>query len=63
MTFYDDNFGHWDIEDESDIEFYHHVQRNSIEKECVDCGSLVYILPHYDACDSCATRRERGWDY
>lgn len=61
-TYYDDNFGHYDIEDESDVEFYHDVQSRSVEKECEGCGRLVRLLPHYGYCDTCATRREQGWD-
>jgi hypothetical protein len=60
---YDDNFGHWDIRDEDDVDFYRHVQDNSVEKECVGCGRTVNIMPQYDVCDSCATKRERGWDF
>ena len=58
--YYDDNFGHWHIEDEEDLEFYHQVQRSNVKKVCVDCGRTVYIQPHYECCNSCADRRERG---
>ena len=59
----DDNFGTWDIQDEDDIEFYKHCQENSVEKTCVDCGQKVRIMPQYECCDSCATKREQGGDY
>lgn len=62
MTYYDDNFGHWDMRDDDDREHYEHVQRMSVEKKCVGCGRKVKIMPHYDVCDSCATKREQGWD-
>jgi hypothetical protein len=61
-TVYDDNFGHWDIEDEDDMEMYRKFQETNVEKECVGCGRLVRIQPQYDVCDSCATKREQGWD-
>lgn len=60
---HDDNFGVWDIRDEEDVEFYRHVQRTNVEKVCVGCGRTVHIQPQYDVCDSCATRREQGWDF
>jgi hypothetical protein len=63
-SFYDDNFGWWDDMDDPDQqEWYHSVQKKSVEKDCLGCGRRVKILPDYDYCDSCATRREQGWDY
>lgn len=60
----DDNFGVWDdMEDPDTQEFYKRVQQHSVEKECVGCGRIVKILPQYDVCDSCATKREQGWDF
>jgi uncharacterized OB-fold protein len=61
-SYYDDNFGHWDMQDEEDVEFYRHVQRNSVRKKCQGCGRMVKIMPDYAYCDSCATKREQGWD-
>ena len=61
--YYDDNFGWYDIEDEDDVRFYHQVQRESVEKVCVDCGRTVMLRPDYECCNSCADRRERGWGY
>ena len=61
--YYDDNFGWYDIEDEDDIEFYRQVQRESVEKVCVDCGRTVRLRPDYECCNSCADRRERGFGY
>lgn len=61
-TYFDDNFGHWDIRDEDDVDFYREVQSRSVEKKCAGCGRTVKIMPHYDYCDSCATRREQGRD-
>jgi hypothetical protein len=60
--YYDENFGWWEIESEEDIEFYHKVQRESVEKECVCCGRLVNLRPDYDKCNSCAEKIERGMD-
>jgi hypothetical protein len=62
-TYYDDNFGHYNIEDESDIEFYHEMQAQSVHKICKDCGQEVFIKHDYAICDSCANARERGWQY
>ena len=61
-TYFDDNFGHWDMDDEDDLWFYDHVQRNSVEKECRGCGNTVNLMPDYAYCDSCATKREMGYD-
>ena len=61
--YYDDNFGHWDIQSEEDIEFYHQVQRNSVWKTCEKCGKRVKIQKHYAICDACATAAENGWEY
>jgi hypothetical protein len=60
---YDDNFGAYDIDCEEDIEFYHQVQAESVEKVCGDCGRTVMLRPDYAICNSCADRRERGWGY
>lgn len=61
-SYYDDNFGHWEIEDEEDIEFYHLVQKESVWKKCQGCGRMVKIMPKYAYCDSCATKIEQGMD-
>jgi hypothetical protein len=63
--YYDDNFGHWDTdgyEDPNSVRsFYQYVQRNSVEKECADCGQTVRLMPHYAVCNDCADARERGY--
>ena len=61
-SYYDDNFGHYDIEDESDVEFYQDVQRRSVLKKCEGCGNKVRLLPDYGYCNSCAEKLERGQD-
>lgn len=62
--YYDDNYGHWDDMDDPDmVDFYHQTQRQNVEKECKGCGRMVRIKPEYGYCDSCATKREQGWDY
>ena len=61
-TYYDDNFGHWDIEDEDDVSFYHQVQRESVEKICQGCGRKVMLRPDYGYCNSCADARESGME-
>lgn len=60
--FYDDNFGHWDVDSQEDVEFYFQVQRTSVEKECLGCGRMVRIMPQYAYCDACASMIERGVD-
>lgn len=61
--YYDDNYGWWDMESEEDVEFYHKVQRESVEKTCVMCGRRVRLRPDYDKCNSCAEKLERGMDF
>jgi hypothetical protein len=62
-SYYDDNFGHWHIEDDSDIDFYHQVARESVRKKCQQCGRTVKLRPDYAICNSCADAQERGWEY
>lgn len=60
--YYDENFGWYEIESEEDVDFYHQVQRESIEKRCQGCGRTVRIRPDYAYCNNCATIIERGGD-
>lgn len=60
MTYIDDNFGHYTIDDQDDIEFYHKVQATSIWKRCLGCGCLKKLLPQYAYCDNCSTQIESG---
>ena len=63
-SYYDSNYGHWDMEDgQDDIDFYHDVQRRSVTKTCQGCGQRVKLLPQYAYCDNCATMIEQGWDF
>jgi hypothetical protein len=61
-TYYDDNFGHYEIEGPEDVEFYFSVQARSTEKTCDGCGQRVKLMPQYGYCNACATKREQGWD-
>ena len=61
-SYYDDNFGCYEIESEDDIRFYKQVQRESRPKKCKGCGRTVRLRPDYAYCDSCATKIERGMD-
>jgi len=64
MSYYDDNFGHWeDMDDPDMIRFYHKVQKESIEKVCQRCGRVVRLRPEYAICNSCASAIERGMDW
>lgn len=61
-TYYDDNFGCYEIESEEDLEFYHQVQRENVTKTCKGCGRRVKLRPDYAICNSCADKVERGYD-
>ena len=64
ISYYDSNYGHWDMEDgQDDIDFYHDVQRRSVTKICQGCDQRVKLLPQYAYCDNCATMIEQGWDF
>jgi rRNA maturation endonuclease Nob1 len=62
-SYYDDNYGWYDIQDEEDIAFYHRTQAQSVEKKCQGCGRTVRIKPEYGYCNSCADKIERGIDF
>lgn len=61
-SYYDDNFGFYDIQSEEDVEFYHEMQRVSVRKKCEGCGRMVRLKPDYGYCNSCADKMEKGWD-
>jgi len=65
-TYYDDNFGFWEGMDgpdaEENREFYKQTQRTNVRKKCQGCGQMVRIQPQYGYCNSCADKRERGYD-
>ena len=61
-SYYDDNFGHYRIEDEGDVDFYNNVQQRSVEKRCDGCGARVKLLPDYAYCNNCADKIERGME-
>jgi hypothetical protein len=64
ISYYDDNFGFYEPSDdpEADAEFYQQMQELSIEKRCSGCDRLVRIKHDYAYCNSCADKRERGFD-
>lgn len=62
-TYYDDNFGTWDMQDEDDVHHYHRTQETNVFKKCKGCGRKVRIQPDYAYCNSCADKRERGMDF
>jgi hypothetical protein len=39
-TYYDDNFGCYEIRDQDDVDFYHQMQRQSVRKKCQGCGRM-----------------------
>jgi hypothetical protein len=59
-TYYDDNYGFYDIESEEDVTFYHETQRQSVQKKCAGCGRSVKIKREYAYCNTCADKLERG---
>jgi hypothetical protein len=61
-SYYDDNFGFYEIDSDEDVEFYRQVQRESVSKKCAGCGRKVRIRPDYAYCNSCADKIERGAD-
>jgi Neuraminidase (sialidase) len=61
-SYYDDNYGWYEIESQEDIEFYHKTQKVSVWKKCRGCGRRVKIKRDYAYCNSCADKRERGMD-
>ena len=63
ISYYDSNYGHYDMEDGQDaVDFYHEVQSRSEWKTCQGCGDEVKLLPQYNICDTCATKLENGLD-
>ena len=62
MTYYDDNFGHWDMEDPDSREFYDQVQAESVYKRCQGCGAIVRLRPDYITCNSCMDTLEQCGD-
>lgn len=63
-TYYDENFGVWsDMDEEGMVEFYHQVQRESVQKVCKQCGETVRIRRQYAICNSCADANEKGYAY
>lgn len=62
-SYYDDNYGHYAIESEEDVEFYRETQRVSVSKKCAGCGRRVKIRADYAYCNSCADKLERGGDF
>jgi hypothetical protein len=62
-SYYDDNFGFWEIDDEDDLEHYRQTQKTNVLKKCKGCGHKVRIQPDYAYCNGCATKIERGMDF
>ena len=60
--YYDDNFGHWDMDDDAEEKkaFYRQVQNESVWKVCSLCDEKVKLRPEYDKCNSCMDKMERG---
>lgn len=62
-SYYDDNFGCWDINDQDDVEFYKRVQRESRPRKCQGCGRRVRLRPDYAICNDCCVKHELGGDH
>tara|TARA_Y100000310_G_C20413149_1_gene683030 strand:+ start:577 stop:777 length:201 start_codon:yes stop_codon:yes gene_type:complete len=65
VEYYDDNFGEWDMEGDSEEkqQFYKQVQSESILKECSLCEEKVKLRREYDKCNSCMDKLERGMQW
>jgi len=61
-TYYDDNFGHWDMSGSDSFEFYNQVQAESVYKRCQGCGAIVRLRPDYGYCNGCVDILEQGGD-
>ena len=61
-SYYDDNFGWYNIEDEDDVSFYHKMQAESVLKICNGCGRTVKLRRQYGYCNSCANAMDLGLD-
>lgn len=61
-TYYDDNYGHYDIDSQEDVDFYWERQRTNVRKQCQGCNRWVNIQPDYAYCNSCADKIECGYD-
>jgi hypothetical protein len=63
-TYYDYNYGHWDVMDDPDmVAFYHQTQKNNVRKKCQRCNRMVRIKPEYAICNACAEAIERGGEW
>lgn len=62
-SYYDDNYGFYEIESQEDVDFYHRVQKDSIWKKCEKCNRRVKLRRDYGICNSCADKIEKGWDF
>lgn len=60
-TYYDSNFGHYEIEGPEDVEFYHQIQKESKLTTCSGCGERKRLRPG-TICNECAETLERGGD-
>jgi hypothetical protein len=61
-SYYDDNYGFYEIRDQDDIDFYHQTQKESVWKKCSKCNRRVKIKRDYAICNSCAEKIEKGQD-
>jgi hypothetical protein len=62
-SYYDDNYGFYEIESQDDVDFYFERQRSNVLKKCKGCGRKVRIQPDYVICNRCADAQEKGWEY
>jgi len=62
-SYYDDNYGWYDVDGPDDVDFYHSTQRASVWKRCARCNRRVKLRSDYAICNSCATKLEQGYDY
>jgi hypothetical protein len=57
---YDDNFGYWQVDDAEELEFFKHVQSQSIGRSCERCRGAVRLMAPKLLCAPCISALECG---
>jgi len=63
MKAYSSSYGWVEIETDEDMEFYRSTVNDSEQKQCKNCGELVFIRRDYSSCNSCMERLERMGEF
>ena len=64
----DDEDEFWDDEDEvtdndGNVVWSRHYEGQFVDRKCQGCGCTFQGMPDHGYCNSCADKRERGWDF